>query len=1067
VATKLPSVSAQFEIMPQGTLNITLVRVAPSGGVLTSISSYRIRLSKPKSTGSGVDTLQFTLTPSSTVETTIQQQKSWESILTGSTIPADSVAGWVADSYQATGLSANIQAVSGDPANFIDSDWWGSDRVFPPVFNIILSRPTLQVGDTAIFSLPVGYTGEQLSRVRFFPDLSDMSAATEWKSYIPEIEFEYVYRFSGSAQVLLTVASDNHSASQGSSFLLRTASSTLTINSAPIYSQTGFNSWLGVGDSTGFSFTDTSTNYTPGNFAVILSGAAISTRNRELKMFLATSRTADANTYYQTLAWDLYPVPGRYKIPSFNPNVNLTFDATRAYTDASLYAPLKLTSMLLSKLQVGYHYDIALDTTGGLKPYAYYAVDLPPGLVCTAQGRLVGSPLRSGLYQSSVSVMDSEVPPQIDVKTLNLYVETDLSINDVPFQYYAIGDSISTVITATGGVPPYKWQINEGGQDLADFGLTFTPDLTQSQISGEPFDHGTHHIPYKFPVTIQAEDAVGSLATVTFQCGVFPPALKLAKKRLDEFFDGEYCNQRIYATGGDTIHYNWSLQYLDGPRDPLDATRILTPPTGLITLTPTGSIGAPNIAILSYDPSAVVRGSSGDGLPEAFYKIRITVQSGEAGYIETDYQDLDLIISPSLSTVVISNDAQLPIAYPGRSWSQQLNTFTPDSSVAVGLRSPLKFFAMSPTSDLGLPSCITLSPEGLLMENPYEPITPNLNRWFRIFLQAGRSQYFKDFHFQSADVSTGFSIHVAEAYPFQDSNVVAIAQQYQTLCLQNNDKCIAFQLLNASTGRVVNDVATFSLEGSLPAGLSFSSQGFIYGIPTEKGSFTFTVSGSAGAVSASYAASILVNPAAAYATDLTHDLRFALNSQPSTSLTRVLIEHWAANTLPEYDPNTSILGPFPTSPVDSYAYGDTVQVEVFVDDPDRPLVDFPIDPLHSDADYDSNAVESWSYLWDFGGLPTESFPDASGGVTQINQDYTSKTPVLNMLNNSRAGQTYTVSVVATDLLGMASDASVVTFNVDTSWMKTSSYTFDTTGVHAPDESLTDGDGSTHIDLIGS
>jgi len=1051
VTTALPAVSAQVELLPSGVLNFTLVRTAPSGGSLTSTSGYNIRLS-----GTGLKSLVFPISPAiSSTDTTI----------TRSMILAD-ITGNTSYTVTTTGLSINIQAVSGD-TNFTNGPWWPTDRPFPTQFSLLVSNSNPSVGDSVTFALPNGYGTSNLTKIRLTPDITDTSIFTDWKSFYTGITFDHTYLTSGSFTAQAQISADIQNSSAGSSFLISDAIISLKV-SAVQASDTGVNSWIGQ---TGFSFTDPSTsNYTAGNFSVILTGAAISTSHQELKMFLATSRSSDANTYYQTIAWDLFPVPGRYKIPSFAPCVNLSFDMTRAYSDASLYAPLKIVPMSLPEFQVGYYYELQVACSGGLKPYAYYAVDLPPGLFLTSQGRITGTPLQSGLFQASISVVDSEYPPQINVKTLNIYVKTDLALDPVPYQAYTVGEKVSQAITAVGGVPPYSWQVITGTTDLTNYGLSFVPGVNSSSIAGTVLDTGAELLPYTFPVKIQCIDAVGNAATVSFNCGISSSQLVILTTELKEFFDGEYAEQRIFAMGGDNTSYNWSLEYLSGPTD---ASGNLITPSQLIHITSSGLVGAENTAILSYTPYAVDRTVTG-GSPEAFYRIRIIVTSGVSSYAQTASQDLDLVISPALADVVIENDSQLPIAYPSQGWTVNLKPLIPDSvNVPANRLGPISFATDSTWASSGADSYLTLTNtlvDGVvngvlsLTDTTGASLPSNLNLWFRIILTAGRTVYFKDFHFMSATASA-FSIHCEESYPLSDlsSNLVLVAQQYGSADILNRNGCAAFKVLNASIGQWVNLVAAFSVTDTteLPPGMSFSSLGFIYGTPTTLGVYSFTLVATVGTSTATYPATIVVNPASAYVSDLIHDVVISPNTPPAVAITYPI-----ANEL--------------------FKYGSVVNLSQLIQDASRPYTDNTDTTLSSE--YNSSDIESYTYSWSFGGLPTVT--DANGltyrevvtssldqavtetGATNpvtldpgsvINQDTTSVGPKIVLLANARTPQKYIISVTVTDIMGDTGSATE-TITVNPAWFRTASASYEATKTKAPDESLTDG--TLSIDLLG-
>jgi hypothetical protein len=1000
------------------TLDIMIYRPKLSATV-DIISSYVIRLRTPKTTQQNPDQWEktYTLAPLA------GEEKIVRSIPLSAFTDAGNTPAFTGAEVR---LAVNVQAIAStsqtDPdVSYTSSDWWTQDQVFPPPFSLLSTKTNPGVGvetQVSTTDLPdviyrLNSNGEpevlQLDRVKFTPDVQDTLNSGVWRTYYTGMNISVTYDTPGVKVLAWAIAADFQS-SDYSVYLVREAYLTEEIKQADILPRTGFNSWIGAGSATGFEFSDPGTaTFNPGGYVVMITGAAVSERTREVKMFLATSRTADASTYYQTVAWDLFPVPGRYKVPSFSPSIGVIFDATRTWTDASLYAPLKITDFLLNTLKVGYDYNVKLDTQGGLPPYAYYAKDLPPGLKLTAQGEIIGSPQQVGLFQTQVSVVDSEYPPQIDIKTLTLYIETDLEIDNPGFQRYYIDTPSYTQVTAHGGVQPYSWQMIDGISELQKFGLTFTAYGT---IEGTPYDRGKEHLPYIFPVTVQVEDAVGNLATTTFDCGVYPPHLKIMKRKLDEMFDGETSVQRIYAIGGDNQHYNWTIESLGD-----------TPLPPYINFTTVG-----NPAVLSLDPNDVIRGTE-DGHIEAFYRVRIMVQSGSANYVETDQQDFDLVISNALSDVTIKDDVQLDPVVPGQTFEKILSLFVPDNSTADKRKLPIT--CSSPNK----PPFTAVSSAGVITG---APVAAGQNFWFRVLVQGGRTPYFKDFHITTANdpndadptLQSQFTIICRDSFQNSElgnSNVTAIGWQHNTVHLHNNDLCTVFDVFNSETGLYVRDDAVFSLEDpdSLPKGCSFSSLGFIYGVPVEAGQFDFVVNATIDGVAIPpYKATMFVNPASAAFKDLLHDVRLALDRQPVA----VII-----------------------SPQDGahYQYGSQVNVTGSAYDPDQmELKD-----------------ESFTYEWDLGDNSSHVFVQNPGLIT--------------LLNQTRAVEKRTFRLRVADSFGVfsgdatdESDWAHVTILVDTQWFRTASNRFDQTGQQAPDESLTDGipqgqPGSTNIDLLGS
>lgn len=286
----------------------------------------------------------------------------------------------------------------------------------------------------------------------------------------------------------------------------------------------------------------------------------------------------------------------------------------------------------------------------------------------------------------------------------------------------------------------------------------------------------------------------------------------------------------------------------------------------------------------------------------------------------------------------------------------------------------------------------------------------------------------------SSDDTTGFSIHTLDSFVEAGSNVVAIGQQYASLDLYSSSKAIPLYLYrvlttsgSAPVGAYVNDLSEFSLVGTLPPGLSFSSLGMIYGTPSgvssDIGPFSVTITASIdGNPVATYPLTIYINPPYQSVEDFMHDVRVALDEILGVDITCPL----PAPTL--YDYNSTI----------------TASAEI------------------------SSSNPHLTYLWDFGGLPTL---DKSG--TPINSDAglaTQKNPELTLINLTREDPAnYDISITVTDNQGSFVTSPTITYQVHTPWFCTASSQYQITGTPTAYESqlaASNGTYATRIDQLG-
>jgi putative Ig domain-containing protein len=180
---------------------------------------------------------------------------------------------------------------------------------------------------------------------------------------------------------------------------------------------------------------------------------------------------------------------------------------------------LVFVTQSLTGLEVGEEYTVWLQVTGGIPSYSFAVTDgeLPPGIEVTPLGTVNGIPSEAGSFKFSVQATDSaknsgeqtfivDVAPQPDPngpkhwplawnnETSALSLEVGL-----PYEF-----NLQTV--ATGGTPPYKFDIKEGS--LPD-GLDMTP---QGDLAGTPTKAGHTR------VVIGLYDAAGGNVYQGFDC---------------------------------------------------------------------------------------------------------------------------------------------------------------------------------------------------------------------------------------------------------------------------------------------------------------------------------------------------------------------------------------------------------------------------------------------------------------------------------------------------------------------------------------------------------------------
>ena len=189
------------------------------------------------------------------------------------------------------------------------------------------------------------------------------------------------------------------------------------------------------------------------------------------------------------------PVAGQPNPTVFT--VQVTDDSTQPVSQTQQYsifiAPAPtLVITAVSPLQTGLvndTYGTLITTQGGVKPFKWSLLSgaLPPGLALnTGTGQITGVPTAASNnpYAFTVQVSDSTLPnPQIQSKPLAISIQAPQPLGILPASLPsgATAAPYSTLLTASGGIPPYTWQITNG---QLPSGLTFSP--ANAAISGTP-----------------------------------------------------------------------------------------------------------------------------------------------------------------------------------------------------------------------------------------------------------------------------------------------------------------------------------------------------------------------------------------------------------------------------------------------------------------------------------------------------------------------------------------------------------------------------------------------------
>ncbi len=168
------------------------------------------------------------------------------------------------------------------------------------------------------------------------------------------------------------------------------------------------------------------------------------------------------------------------------------------------------TIAVITDGKLGRGYRVALNANGGTPGYWWSVSNgiLPTGLRLDPLGLIFGTPTEVGTFDFTLLVTDLTSPPQTDSHGFTVRIDDFVittTLGALPIG--VIGQPYSATLQATGGTPPYTWNISPGSSFTPGLpgGLTFNP--TTGEISGTPQESGL------FSLVVEAADSSDPVLT--------------------------------------------------------------------------------------------------------------------------------------------------------------------------------------------------------------------------------------------------------------------------------------------------------------------------------------------------------------------------------------------------------------------------------------------------------------------------------------------------------------------------------------------------------------------------
>ncbi|MGJ5817783.1 putative Ig domain-containing protein [Paludibaculum fermentans] len=231
-----------------------------------------------------------------------------------------------------------------------------------------------------------------------------------------------------------------------------------------------------------------------------------------------------------------------------------------------------ITTASLPNGVVGGAYNQILAATGGTAPYTWSlaSAGLPPGLTLNSNGTITGTITTAGSYGFTVRATDSTGLQA--TRSFSISTSSGLAITTTTLPAASLGAAYSLTLAATGGTPPYTWNLYSGSIVAS----VMPPGLSLSNtgvISGTPTAAGN------YGPTVRVVDSAGHEAYQTYTFTV-AAGVVISTASLPNGAVGAAYSQTLAAAGG-TSPYLWTL--LSGTMPP----GLAVSPAGVLSGTPT------------------------------------------------------------------------------------------------------------------------------------------------------------------------------------------------------------------------------------------------------------------------------------------------------------------------------------------------------------------------------------------------------------------------------------------------------------------------------------------------
>lgn len=323
-------------------------------------------------------------------------------------------------------------------------------------------------------------------------------------------------------------------------------------------------------------------------------------------------------------------------------------DSTKSATvQITVNPPPAISTSSLPNATAGTAYSQSVAATGGTAPFTWSLSSgtLPTGLSLgsgtSASVTISGTPTGGGSPSNiTVKVVDAVGNSTTQSLTLTVNPPPPLSITTTSLPAGVIGTAYNQTLAATGGVPSYSWAVTTGSLPA---GLTL--NAATGAISGTP--SGTFTGTTNFTVTLtDSQTPAHATTTANLSIAVSAPALAVSTTSLPGGTLGTAYSQTLTATGGAGAD-TWSISSGSLPAGlSLSAAGVISgTPTGTVTgainftvkvtdsETPTAQSATKALSItISAAPLSITTSSLPTGVKGSSYSATVAAAGGAGAY---------------------------------------------------------------------------------------------------------------------------------------------------------------------------------------------------------------------------------------------------------------------------------------------------------------------------------------------------------------------------------------------------------------------------------------------------